>query len=331
MTKVVGRRAASMVMVLLVLAGAVFVLRQVSPVDPARALVGEKAAAPVLARAREALGLNDPLPVQYARYVGNAASGDLGQSAVTRRAVGEDLASYVPATLELVFVAFVLAALLGVAFGIFTASGWPGSGVLRFVMTTTSSLPVFLVAIVGIILFYRRLGWLPATGRSSAVDPPSGPTQLLLVDGILAGRVDVVTNAARHLVMPSLCLAGAPALSIGRVLRSSLQNTLRSDYVRTARAKGMTELRLLVKHGLRNSAGPALAMGGAQIAALFGSVIVVEVIFAWPGVGLYAAQAIAKGDFTTVSGITLTLGVLYVVANTIVDLLQAAADPRLRA
>jgi peptide/nickel transport system permease protein len=197
-------------------------------------------------------------------------------------------------------------------------------------MVSASSLPVFLTALLGIILFYRTLGWLPATGRTSIPDAPVAPTGFLLIDGLLSFRFDVVYDAWMHLVLPATCLALAPAVAIGRVLRSSLQHVLRSEYVRTARAKGLRESRVLIKHALRNSVGPMLAMAGLQFAALFAAELVIEVIFAWPGVGLYTAQAISKGDFTTIAGITLALGALYVLANTIVDLAQAAADPRIR-
>jgi peptide/nickel transport system permease protein len=325
-----GKRLASGVLVLLVLIAVVFALRLTSPVDPARAIVGEKASAPVVAAERKKLGLDDPIPVQYVHYVDQLLHGNLGESAVTHRPVMTDLSHYVAATAELVLVAFSLAVVLGLIFGIVTAQGWRGSGLLRFVMILGSSLPVFLTALLGIIFLYKKLGWLPATGNSSYANAPTGPTGFLLIDALLAGRLDVVWDAVVHLVLPATCLALAPAVSIGRVLRSGLQNTMRSDYVRTARAKGQRELRVLVSHGLRNSAGPALAMGGIQIAAMFASVLVIEQIFAWPGLGSYAVQAIDIGDFGTIAAVTLTLGILYIVANIVVDLLQAAADPRIR-
>jgi peptide/nickel transport system permease protein len=330
MLKMVVRRLLTAVLVLLVLLGVIFVLRQASPVDPARAIVGDKASAQVVAIERKKLGLDDPLPVQYVRYVTSVLHGDLGISAVTRKSILTNLGSYIPATLELVLVSFAMAIVFGIYFGLATAQQWRGSSMLRWLMIVASSLPVFLTALLGILLFYKRLGWLPATGRSSIANPPKGPTHLLLIDGLLHARFDVVADSWAHLLLPAICLALAPAVSIGRVLRSSLTHTLRSDYVRTARAKGLRELRVLVSHALRNSAGPALAMGGIQLAALFGSVLVIEEIFAWPGLGQYTVQAINKGDFATISGVTLALGLLYVVANIVVDLLQAAADPRIR-
>ena len=211
-----------------------------------------------------------------------------------------------------------------------TAQGWRGAGVLRLVMICGASVPVFLAGLVGLMLLYRRLGWLPATGRTGVADAPTGPTGLLTLDGLLHGRLDVTIDALQHLAMPAFCLAIRPAVSVGRVLRSSLQHTLRSDFVRTARAKGLGEKRILVTHALRNSSGPVMALWGLEFASLFGATIVVETIFAFPGVGLYISQAIAKGDFNTIAAITIVLGLLYVLANTVVDLVQALLDPRIR-
>jgi peptide/nickel transport system permease protein len=330
MLKVLGLRLLGAIPVLLALALAVFILQQVAPVDPAVALVGEKAPREVLERAREELGLNDPIPVQYVNYVGDLVQGDLGESSVTRRPVRTDLTTFLPATMELVLVTFAMIIVFGTFLGVATAQGWRGSGILRLVMVGGSSVPVFLAALLGMILFYRQLGWLPATGRTSIIDAPEGPTNLMMVDGLLRGRLDVVWDTWRHLVLPAGCMALGPAVTVGRVLRSSLTHTLRSDYVRTARAKGLRERRVLAKHALRNSVGPALALGGVTLASLFGTTILVEVIFAYPGVGLYISQAIGKGDFNTIAGVTVVLGVLYVFLNTVVDLLQAAADPRIR-
>jgi peptide/nickel transport system permease protein len=330
MLKLLASRFVSAVLVLLVLVALIFALRQASPVDPARAIVGDKASAPVVAAERQKLGLNDPIAVQYVHYLGQVLHGQFGQSAVTRRPILKNLADYLPATLELVSVAFFIAIGLGIFFGVATALGWRGAGGLRFVMIVASSLPVFLTALLGIILFYEHLHWLPATGQTSLTNAPTGPTNLLMVDSLLSGNLKALQDGFVHLILPAICLALAPAVSIGRVLRSSLQHTLRSDYVRTARAKGQGELRVLLSHALRNSAGPALSMGGIQIAALFGSILIIEEIFAWPGLGLYTVQAINKGDFATISGVTMTLGALYVLANLVVDLLQAAADPRIR-
>jgi peptide/nickel transport system permease protein len=330
MAGMLAKRLVSAVLVLLVLIAIIFLLRQASPVDPARAIVGDRASKSVVDAERVKLGLNKPLVVQYVDYVGHVVHGNFGESAVTRRPILTNLSDFLPATLELILASFLIAIVLGLFFGIATAQGWRGATAFRVTMIVASSLPVFLTALLGIIFLYQKLHWLPASGQTSYAHPPTGPTRFLLLDSLLHGQLGVFQDAFVHLILPSLCLAMAPAVSIGRVLRSSLSHTLRSDYVRTARAKGMREVRVLVSHALRNSAGPALSMGGIQIAAIFGSILVVEEIFAWPGVGLYTVQAINKGDFATISGVTIALGALYVLANLVVDVLQAMADPRIR-
>jgi peptide/nickel transport system permease protein len=266
---------------------------------------------------------------QFWNYLTGAVHGDLGTSYRTRHPVSSDLGDFVPATLELALygmgLALILAGLL--AFG--TTLKWPGSGVLRAVLFTGASAPMFLLGILGLIVFYQKLGWVPANGRISVPNPPTGPTGLLTVDGLLAGRFDVVTNALHHLILPAIVIALGPAVAIGRVLRSSLLTDAESDYARTARAKGLSEGRIMVGHVLRNSVGGALSMTGLQVGLMFSGVLVVEQVFGWPGIGQYIAQSIPVADFPAIAGVTLMLGVLYVAINTAVDLLQAAADPRI--
>lgn len=323
-----GRRLLGALPVMVALVAVVFTLQKVAPVDPVAALVGEKAPPEVYEAARERLGLNDPLPVQFANYIGRALQGDLGISSVTRTPVAQDLIKFLPVTLELIFLSFILIAVIGLFLGLATAQGWRGSGVLRAVMISGASVPVFLACLLAMLVFYRWLGILPATGQTSAYDAPTGPTHFLLIDSLLTGRPALFVDALKHLILPALCLAITPAVAVGRVLRSSLESTMRADYTRTARAKGLGEKRILIQHALRNSVGPVFALMGLQLAAMIGNAILVEMIFARPGIGLFISQAIYKGDFNTIAGVTLVIGTLYVVANIFVDALQAAADPR---
>jgi peptide/nickel transport system permease protein len=199
------------------------------------------------------------------------------------------------------------------------------------VLLVGASTPTFLLGIAGILIFYQKLGWLPANGRSSLSGVPTGPTGLLSVDGLLHGRLDVTVDAIKHLMLPSLAIALGPAVSIGRVLRSSLLADQNSDYARTARSKGLSELTIMRRHILRNALGAALSMTGLQVGLMFAGVLVVEQVFGWPGIGQYIAQSIPVADFPAIAGVTLVLGVAYVAINTAVDLLQAAADPRITA
>jgi peptide/nickel transport system permease protein len=327
----IAKRLAAVVVILLALTAVLFLLQHISPADPVKTMLGPGASQELVAQTRRELGLDDPISVQYVHYVGHLLHGDLGTSYRTRRPVGTDLATFLPATLELTLFALVLALVLAVALAVATTLNWPGAGVFRLVLLVGAAMPAFLLAIGGIILFYKQLGWLPATGRTDILDAPAGPTGLLTVDSILHARPDVFVDALRHLLLPGLAIAIGPAVSIGRVLRSSLVTTQRTDYTRTARAKGLTEVQVMRRHVLRNSVGPALSMTGLQVGLMFAGVLVVELIFAWPGLGQYTAQSIPVGDYPAIAGVMLLLGGAYVVINTVVDLLQAAADPRIEA
>jgi peptide/nickel transport system permease protein len=322
-------RLGAMVLILIALLAVLFVLQHISPMDPVKAQLGANASADAVAARRHTLGLDQPMLNQFWTYLTSAAHGDLGTSYRTRHAVSSDLGDFVPATLELALfgmgLALILAGLL--AFG--TTLNWRGSGVLRALLFTGAAAPMFLLGILGLIVFYQKLGWVPANGRLSVPNPPTGPTGLLTVDGLLAGRFDVFTNALHHLILPAIVIALGPAVAIGRVLRSSLLTDADSDYARTARAKGLSEGRIMVGHVLRNSVGGALSMTGLQVGLMFSGVLVVEQVFGWPGIGQYIAQSIPVADFPAIAGVTLMLGVLYVAINTAVDLLQAAADPRI--
>lgn len=327
----IAKRLLAVVAILLVLTGVLFALQQTSTSDPVKTLLGPGASRQLVLDTRKQMGLDDPLTTQYVRYVGNLAHGDLGTSYRTRRPVSSDIGIFLPATLELTLFALVLAVGLAVVFAVATTLKWPGAGAFRLLLLVGASAPAFLLAIAGIIVFYKQLGWLPATGRTDVLDAPSGPTGLLTVDAIIHARPDVLGDALKHLLLPGLAVAIGPAVSIGRVLRSSLVTTLRTDYTRTARAKGLGEGQVMRRHVLRNSLGPALSMTGLQVGLMFAGVLVIELIFAWPGLGQYTAQSIPVDDFPAIAGVMLLLGAAYVLINTIVDLLQAAADPRIEA
>lgn len=325
----VASRLGSMVAILVALTAVMFVLQNISPLDPVKAQLGAQASADAVAARRAALGLNDPVLVQFWHYLSGAATGDLGTSYRTRHAVMSDLGSFVPATLELALAGMLIAVVLAVLLAFSTTLKWRGANVLRAVLFTGSAAPMFLLGILGLIVFYQDLGWVPAGGRSAVPSPPTGPTGMLTVDGLLNGRLDIVADAAHHLILPAFVIAIGPAVAIGRVLRSSLLADIDSDYARTARAKGLSETRILARHVLRNSVGAALSMTGLQVGLMFSGVLVVEQVFGWPGIGQYVAQSIPVADFPAIAGVTLMLGALYVVINTVVDLLQAAADPRI--
>ena len=331
MLSFVVRRLLAMVVVLLVLIAALFALQRISPIDPVRVALGPNATSKLVQQARERLGYNDPLPAQYVRYVGDVATGDLQVSLRTGQPVASDLKGALPATVELVLAALFLAVPIALLFGIAGAARSRGAGVLRGSTMVLAAAPPFVLGIFGILLFYKNLGWLPASGRTAISDAPTGPTGLLTIDSLLAARFDVFADALRHLLLPAICLAIVPAVAVGRVLRGAILTNLRADHVQVARAKGLSEIGVLMRHCLRNSAGPTLAMAGLMTGVVFAGVAVVETIFAWPGIGLYINQSIPRGDFPAIAGTTLLLGSAYVVVNAIVDVLQAVADPRITA
>ncbi|MFI7587345.1 ABC transporter permease [Spongisporangium articulatum] len=323
------QRLAAAVVLLLVLSFVVFSLAQIAPGDPARAYVGANASNDTVAQARHRLGYDDPFLVQYVRFVGHALSGDLGRSLRTRHPVTTDLAAFLPATAELVFAAFALALLLGTLFAFSGVLRWPGGRLARGVLLVLATAPPFLLAIVGVVVFFGHLGWLPAGGVGDFEDP--GPFGAQALDTLLAGQPDAFADALWHLALPALVLSIAPAVAIGRVLRASLDAVLVMDHVRTARSKGLTERRVLLRHVLRNALGPGLSMAGLQLGFMFAGVVVVEQVFSWPGIGNYLAASIPVADFPAIAGVTLVLGTVYVLSNTVVDLLQGLADPRVTA
>jgi len=329
MGRILAGRLASMIGVLLMLSLAIFFIQNVLPADPVRTYFGRNASQEQLDALRHELGYDLSLPEQYARFIGRVARLDLGESLRTRRPVRTDLADFFPATFELALTAAAIAGVIGVVLGMAGTRRGVGAGAVRLISVIWSSAPTFLLGILGILILYRVLDWLPPSGRTS-VSSDVTSTGFILFERL--GRFDLsgTLDALRHLAMPAVSLALIPAVAIGRTLRGSLRDVLREDQIKTARAKGLSERAVLTRHGLRNALGPTLSIAGLQVGLLLSGVIVVEVVFAWPGLGLYLDQSIARADFPAIIGVVLVLGTSYVLINTIVDLLQMAADPRLR-
>ncbi len=328
MTRFLLRRLGAAIVLLLLLTLIIFVLQTISPGDPVRAYLGVNASPADIAAKRHELGLDASLPVRYLKFLLNLLHGDLGISFRTHRPVTTDLSDFLPATAELVAVAFLIAVVLAVLFALSGALRWRLTGVLRGLLLLAATAPPFLLALGGIVLFYAQLGWLPASGQGADTTSPTG---ILLLDSLLHGDLVQFGAAAQHLVLPAVVLAIAPAVAIGRVLRSSLDTTLTADHIRTARAKGLPELAVLRKHVARNAVGPGLSMGGLQLGFMFAGTVVVEQVFSWPGIGNYLAASIPVADFPAIAAVTLVLGAFYIGVNAVVDVLQALADPRLNA
>jgi peptide/nickel transport system permease protein len=322
------KRLISMVLILLVLTAIVFFLQKLSHVDPAHSYLGANASASAIKHETHILGYDKPLIVQYVHYVSGLLHGNLEVSLRTRHPVATDIGVFLPATIELAVTALVLAIVLGAVFGLVSAARFRGAGAFRTLLLALASAPAFLLALLLILWISGHLHWLPATGDTSYTNAPTGPTGMIVIDGLLHGQPAVAWDGVRHLILPAFVVALGPAVSIGRVLRGSLEATMASDFVRTARAKGLKERTVVVRHALRNSTSAALSMTGLQVGLMFAGVVVVESIFAWPGIGLYVDQSIPQADFPAIAGVTLVLGVGYVVINAVIDILQAVVDPR---
>jgi peptide/nickel transport system permease protein len=321
-------------LLLAAVSAAVFALTQALPGDPAFIAAGGGDATPAMvAHARERLGLDRPLWVQYALYMRNALTGDLGRSLVNRKPVIQDLAAFWPATAELALAAIALSAALGIPLGVLSAvraGRWldrlitPGSVFL-------GSMPIFWLGLMAVLVFYRTLDVLPAVGRLTVgVTPPPAVTGLLLVDSLLAGDGRAFADALRHLVLPAFILSVISLAMVTRVTRAAMLDILHEDYLRTARAKGLSEPRVVLKHALRNASVPILTVLGIQLGQLIGGVVVTETIFSWPGLGLYAVTAVENQDYPAVMAVTLLTTVVYVVINLVVDQLYPLLNPQTR-
>lgn len=322
------QRLAAAVGILVALVAILFLLQQVSNVNPVHAMLGPGASQRAIAAETRRLGLNRPVWYQFIRYLGHLAEGNFGVSYSTRGSVGHLLALGFPATFELAVFSLLLALVMAVILGVTSALNLRGAAIVRIIMLIGGSTPTFLVAIFGLLVLYKDLGLLPVSGQMSGGLGSQGGA--VAIDSLVHGNLSQFVNALWHLLLPSFCVALGPAVSIGRMLRSSLASALGSDWARTARSKGLRERTVLLRHALRNSLGPALTMVGLQLAVMLAGVVIVEEIFSWPGIGFLMAQSIPTSDLPVIIGVTLVLGVSYVVINLLVDVLQVVVDPRQR-
>lgn len=310
-----------------------FLIQAVVPADPVFAQLGPRATEEDVQRERERLGISGPLPVQYGKYLLNLLRGDMGVSIRTKRPVADDIANFFPATVELALATMVLVAITSVPLGILTAlyrNTW-ADYIVRLMAVFGAMLPVFWTALVFQTVFYGHLGWVPAGQR---IDPELGPphflTGLYTVDSLLRGDLGRFTNSLHHLVLPAATLALASAALFVRSVRSSLLETLVQDYIRTARAKGLRELVVLMRHGLPNAMIPVLTVFGLYTSFLLSRTVFVELIFSWPGLGWYALNATLALDFPVIMGVTTITVIVVVVVNLATDLAYAVVDPRVR-
>ena len=314
MSRFLVRRLLLLAPVLMGVSVIVFLVLHLAPGDPAEIMLGSQATQEDRLRLRADLGLDDPLHVQYGRWLGHVARGDLGRSLWMRRPVLGEVLVRLKATLILTGTALVLSSIGGVALGILSATR-PNSWLDRTSAVASlfgASMPVFWLGIVLMVIFSLTLGWLPASGMYA----PYG-----------GGDVE---DLLRHLVLPALTLAAASVTIVARLTRSAMLEVLGQDYIRTARAKGLVERRIVVRHALKNALVPIVTVIGVQAGYLLGGAVLTETVFAWPGVGTLMVQGILARDIPLVQGCVLVVALTFVLVNLFVDLLYAWLDPRIR-
>lgn len=309
-----------------------FALSRLVPGDPARVAAGAQATPAMYEQIRREFGLDKPVPVQYWDYVTDLLQGDWGRSILSRRPVVDDLQTYWPATLELVIASMLIATAIGLPLGIIAAvrADRLADQVSRVISLLGVSVPAFWLAILFQLFFGLKLGWLPVNGRLDALRPaPDHITGLYLVDSVLTGNWAAFQDAAKRIFLPALTLSFPALATISRFTRASLLEVLGQDYVRTARAKGLVENRVIFGHALRNALIPTITMIGLSFGWSMGGSVLVETVYDWPGIGLYATKSALSLDFMPIMGIALLYGLVFSLINIAVDLTYAALDPRI--
>ena len=332
MIRYLFRRLALLPLALLALSLATFVLLRLVPGDPAQIMLGEHATAAQIAWFRVSRGLDQPLPIQYARYLTDLARGDWGRAIVTNRPVLAEIGQRLPATIELAAAAMLIACALGIPAGVLAARrrhSWAD----RFTSAISLigvAVPLFWLGLLLSYFFGYELGWLPPSGRLSIGSNLGRITGFHLTDALLTANPAAFGDTLRHLALPALVLSTVPLAVITRMTRATLLDTLAQDHVRTARAKGLPERAVLLSHGLRNAGPPIVTVIGLQWGSLLSGAILVETIFSWPGMGQLVAERVLGRDYPAVQGVILMTAALIMVVNLATDLLCASLDPRIR-
>jgi dipeptide transport system permease protein len=311
-----------------------FLLTRALPGDPAAYFAGPAATEEAIQQIRVKLGLDRPLVVQFGRYVHDLAKGDLGQSLTTGQPVVTELRSRLPASAELTLLGLLVSMSIAIPLGILAATR-PGSLIdhtCRVVATAGVSLPVFFLGLILVYVFYYLLGWSPAPlGRLDVFySAPPSVTGFYLIDSLLAGELETFRAALSQLVLPAMTLGIFALAPIARMTRASMLAVLSSDFVRTARASGLTPYTVTVTYAFRNAMLPVVTTLGMVFSFLLGANVLVEKVFAWPGIGSYAVEALIASDFAPVQGFVLTMAIMYVALNLLIDILYVMIDPRVR-
>lgn len=329
------RRLGTSLFVLIGVSVITFFLARVVPANPAALYIGPRARQEDIDRVTKQLGLDRPLPVQYAVYMQELLRGDLGTSISTKKPIIEELAGRIPATLELLFFGMFIAVLFGVPLGVLSArsQGKPLDVAVRILSIVGVSMPAFFLGLILQIIFFRNLDILPLAGRVDSdlrfTNPLTEITNFILFDSFFTGNWVTFKDAFLHLILPSLTLAAYPMGLIARMTRAAMLETLEQDYIRTARAYGIKQYIIIYIYALKNAISPTLTVIGLTVAFALTGTFFVEIIFNWPGLGLFTVRSLLNLDYPAIMGMTLLGATGYVLINLVVDLLQAWVDPRI--
>jgi len=331
MLKFVVRRLLLLIPILLGLSFLVFLWIRALPGGPAEALLGERATPEAIAQIEHDYGLDKPIPVQYWDYLKTTAAGDLGTSVTTRRPVTDELKQRFPATIELALAA-MLFSLLGIPLGFVAAKhyGGPIDNASLVLSLIGVSIPVFFLAILLKYVFAVKLGWLPTTGRVDARIDFDHPTNFYLIDALWTGDMSIFWDVVKHLILPAIALGSIPLAIIARITRAAVLDVQNEDYVRVARAKGLSPREVDINHVLRNALLPITTIIGLQTGLLLSGAVLTETVFAWPGMGTWLVDAIRGRNFPVLQGGILFVSLVFVLVNLLVDLTYGLINPRIR-
>ncbi len=314
----------------------VFFMTALSPGDPARIMLGERANDQQLEQLREELGLNRPIGEQYLMYLQRSIRLDFGRSIKTRRPVMEEIGELFPATIELALVAMIFSTFFGILIGVLSAvrrNTWLDYTAMVGALTGVS-MPVFWLGLVLIMVFSVGLGWFPTGGRMEVRLFFLPITRFFLIDGLILwfreGNPAYFQSALRHIVLPAIALGTIPLAIIARTTRSSMLETMRQDYVKTARAAGIPEHRVIFRYALKNALLPVITVVGIQFGLLLAGAILTETIFAWPGIGRWIYSAISARDYPAIQAGVIVVSTVFVGINVIVDILYSVVNPKIR-
>ena len=326
------RRLLLLVPILIGLSLLVFIWIRALPGSPAEALLGERATDESIALVRDQYGLDDPFYEQYWRYVQTIGSGDFGTSIASRRPITEEIKDRFPATIELAIGAMLFATIIGIPLGFIAAKrhGSPVDHASLFLSLIGVSIPVFFLAIVLKWVFSVELGWLPSIGRQDVLIEAEHPTNFYILDGIITRNWEATWDAIKHLILPAIALGSIPLAIIARITRASVLDVQNEDYVRTARAKGISNRAVDSRHVLRNAMLPISTIVGLQVGLLLSGAILTETVFAWPGIGTWLQAAIENRDYPVIQGGVLFVAIIVVLVNLLVDISYGFLNPRIR-